>query len=93
MSDALNQNASQYLLPGLDPTLIAGYQVQKAILVDLLSRNDVGAYEILNNDIGLLAVAVMHSFSRGRYVRSPCLFDCKGYMILRHVFKTIGSKF
>jgi len=76
VTDALNQNPSQYLLPGLDPTLIAGYQAQKTKLVDLLSRNDVGAYEILNNDIGLLAVAVMHSFSRGRYVRSPCLFGC-----------------
>jgi len=65
MSDAANQSATQHLLPGLDATVIAGYEAQKAILVNLLSRTDVGAYEILNDNIGLLAVATMHPFSRG----------------------------
>ncbi len=65
MSDASNQAATQHLLPGLDPTIIAGYEAQKTILVDLLSRIDVAAYEILNDNIGLLAVATMHTFSRG----------------------------
>jgi len=65
MSDASNQTATQYLLPDLDATIIAGYEAQKTVLVDLLSRTDVGAYEILNDNIGLLAVAAMHSFSRG----------------------------
>jgi choline dehydrogenase len=65
MSDAANQSTTQYLIPGLDPTIIAGFEAQKAILLDLLSRKDVGAYEILNDNIGLLAVATMHPFSRG----------------------------
>jgi len=65
MSDAANQSVAQHLLPGLDATVIAGYEAQKAILVNLLSRTDVGAYEILNDNIGLLAVATMHPFSRG----------------------------
>ena len=65
LADALNQNASQHLLPGLDATIIAGYNVQKAVLAQLLTRSDVGTYEILSNDMGLLAVSVMHSFSRG----------------------------
>lgn len=65
MSDAANQTTTQHLLPGLDPTVIAGYEAQKSILVDLLKRPDIGAYEILNDNIGLLAVATMHPFSRG----------------------------
>src|ERR1700683_2291194 len=65
MPDAANQSTTQHLIPGLDPTIIAGFEAQKAILVDLLSRKDVGAYEILNDNIGLLAVATMHPFSRG----------------------------
>jgi choline dehydrogenase len=65
MSDAANQTATQHLLPGLDATIIAGYEAQKAILISLLGRTDVGAYEILNDNIGLLAVATMHPFSRG----------------------------
>lgn len=65
MSDAANQTTTQHLLPGLDATVLAGYEAQKAILVNLISRKDVGAYEILSDNIGLLAVATMHPFSRG----------------------------
>ncbi|KUJ06959.1 uncharacterized protein LY89DRAFT_790056 [Mollisia scopiformis] len=65
MTDASSQNTTLYLIPGLDRTVIAGYDAQKTILTDLLSRRDVGAYELLNDNIGLLAVAAMHPFSRG----------------------------
>ncbi|KAE9371208.1 GMC oxidoreductase [Stipitochalara longipes BDJ] len=65
VSDAKVQNTTQHLLLGLDATIINGYETQKAVLVDLLSRTDVRAYEILNDNIGLLAVATMHPFSRG----------------------------
>lgn len=65
MMDASNQSTSEFLIPGLDRTLLAGYEVQKTILIDLLSRTDVGAYELLNDNIGLLAVAAMRPFSRG----------------------------
>lgn len=65
IADASGQHASKYLLPNLDPTIIAGYEAQKAILVSLLNRTDVGAYEILSDSIGLLSIAAMHTFSRG----------------------------
>ncbi|PVH82137.1 GMC oxidoreductase [Cadophora sp. DSE1049] len=76
MADASNQNASQHLLLGLDRTLLTGYEAQKSILVALLSRDDVGAYEILNDNVGLLAVAAMHTFSRGSvHIQSRSSFD------------------
>ncbi|KAK0119720.1 hypothetical protein ONS95_011156 [Cadophora gregata] len=76
MVDALNQNASLHLLPGLDGTIIAGYEAQKRILVAMLSRDDVGAYEILNDNVGLLAVAAMHTFSRGSvHIQTRSSFD------------------
>jgi choline dehydrogenase len=65
MDDASNQNATQYLVSGLDATVVAGYDSQKAILVNLLRRTNVSVCEILNDNVGLLAVAAMHPFSRG----------------------------
>jgi choline dehydrogenase len=71
IADASSQSALKYLLPNLDPTIIAGFQAQKAVLVDLLNRSDVGAYEILSDNIGLLSVAAMHTLSRGSvYIQS-----------------------
>lgn len=76
MADASNQVAAQHLTPGLDRTLIAGYEAQKRILVALISRDDVGAYEILNDNVGLLAVAAMHTLSRGSvHIQSKNSFD------------------
>ncbi|KAK2627695.1 hypothetical protein QTJ16_002341 [Diplocarpon rosae] len=76
VADASTQNTTQYLIPGLDRTIIAGFEAQKRILVDFLSRDDVGAYEILNDNVGLLAVAAMHTFSRGSvHIQSPRSFD------------------
>ena len=65
IADASTPKTTQYLLSGLDPTILAGYQAQKTILVDLLSSTEVGSYELLNDNIGLLAVSAMHPFSRG----------------------------
>lgn len=65
IADASSQNASKYLLPNLDPTIVAGFNAQRKQLAQLLSRTDVGAYEILSDNIGLLSVATMHPFSRG----------------------------
>jgi choline dehydrogenase len=65
MFDASNQIAAQHLIPGLDATIVAGYAAQKAILVELINRTNIGAYELLNDNIGLLSVAAMHPFSRG----------------------------
>jgi choline dehydrogenase len=65
VADVESQLVTQYLLPNLDPTIIAGYESQKRILVDFLRRSDVSAYEILNNNFGLMSVATMHTLSRG----------------------------
>jgi choline dehydrogenase len=65
MDDASNQKATQYLVSRLDATVVAGYDSQKAILVNLLRRTNVSVCEILNDNVGLLAVAAMHPFSRG----------------------------
>jgi choline dehydrogenase len=65
MKDASTQNATHCLPSGLDPTIIAGYEAQKPSLVDLLSSTEVGSYELLNSNIGLLAVSAMHPFYRG----------------------------
>lgn len=65
IADAESQSPTAYLLPNLDPTIIAGYQAQKDILVDLLGRSDASAYEILSDNIGLLSVAAMRTLSRG----------------------------
>lgn len=65
MVDAATQNLTDYVIPNLDPTILAGYEVQKLMLIELLSNSSVGAYELLNDNIGLLAVSVMHPFSRG----------------------------
>ncbi|TVY39898.1 Dehydrogenase [Lachnellula subtilissima] len=65
IADAESQSPTAYLLPNLDPTIIAGYQAQKDILVNLLGRSDVSAYEILSDNIGLLSVAAVRTLSRG----------------------------
>jgi choline dehydrogenase-like flavoprotein len=65
LEDAASQASTKHLLPDLDSTIIAGYAAQKEVLVSLLNRTDVGAYEILSDNIGLLSVSAMHVFSRG----------------------------
>lgn len=66
IAEAKSQKVTDYLTPGLDSTVISGYAAQKDIILDLLSRQDVSAYELLNDNIGLLSVAAMHPLSRGR---------------------------
>lgn len=65
LSSASNQDPTQYLVAGLDPSIIAGYTLQKESLVRRLAENTVAAYEIINNNAGSLTVSVMHPFSRG----------------------------
>lgn len=70
------QNTDDYLPPGLDSTLIAGYKFQKDSLVQRLARKTVAAYEIINNNAGSLTLAVMHPFSRGTcYISSADPFQ------------------
>ncbi|TVY86839.1 Dehydrogenase [Lachnellula willkommii] len=65
IADAESQSPTAYLLANLHPTIIAGYQAQKDILVDLLGRSNASAYEILSDNIGLLSVAALRTLSRG----------------------------
>ena len=63
-------------MPGLDPTIVAGYAAQKQSLVSRMGRDHVAAYEIINNNAGSLTVSVMHPFSRGTcYISSADPFQ------------------
>ncbi|THV50780.1 hypothetical protein BGAL_0136g00090 [Botrytis galanthina] len=65
LADAENQGVTDYLVPGLDATILSGYAAQKDLIVQLLNRSDVSAYELLNDNVGLMSVAAMHPLSRG----------------------------
>lgn len=74
--NATFQDPTTYLRAGLDPTLVAGFTLQKSSLVERLGRENVAAYEIINNNAGSLTVAVMHPFSRGAvYISSADPFE------------------
>ena len=74
--NATFQNPTTYLRAGLDPTLVAGFTLQKRSLVERLGQTNVAAYEIINNNAGSLTVAVMHPFSRGAvYINSADPFE------------------
>ncbi|KAL2039964.1 hypothetical protein N7G274_007367 [Stereocaulon virgatum] len=76
LANASNQVPTEYLVAGLDPTIIAGFIVQKQSLVRRLAENTVAAYEIINNNAGSLTVSVMHPFSRGTcYIQSADPFQ------------------
>lgn len=50
--------------------------MQKQSLATRLARNNVAAYEIINNNAGSLTVSVMHPFSRGTcYIQSADPFQ------------------
>ena len=63
--NASSQKPTDYLVAGLDSTVVAGYAAQKQSLSARLARNTTAAYEIINNNAGSLTVAVMHPLSRG----------------------------
>ncbi|KAL8925782.1 MAG: hypothetical protein Q9208_003279 [Pyrenodesmia sp. 3 TL-2023] len=76
LNGANDQDPTEYLPSGLDPTIIAGYTLQKQSLVRRLAETTVASYEIINNNAGSLTVAVMHPFSRGQcYIHSPDPFE------------------
>ncbi|KAL8920889.1 MAG: hypothetical protein Q9172_004306 [Xanthocarpia lactea] len=76
LSGADDQDPTEFLPAGLDPTLVAGYTLQKQSLVRRLAETNVASYEIINNNAGSLTVAVMHPFSRGQcYIRSADPFE------------------
>ncbi|MCJ1435604.1 hypothetical protein MMC27_004978 [Xylographa pallens] len=76
LSNASSQSPTDYLLPGLDSTVIAGFQAQKQSLITRLGTTTSAAYEIINNNAGSLTVSVMHPLSRGVcYINSPDPFE------------------
>ncbi|KAL8964767.1 MAG: hypothetical protein Q9183_004230 [Haloplaca sp. 2 TL-2023] len=76
LSGADDQDPAAYLASDLDPTIIAGYTLQKESLVRRLAETNVASYEIINNNAGSLTVAVMHPFSRGQcYISSVDPFE------------------
>ena len=76
LSNASYQDPTDYLVAGLDPTIIAGFTAQKQSLVTRLAQTTVAAYEIINNNAGSLTVSVMHPFSRGTcYIQSADPFQ------------------
>ncbi|MCJ1429295.1 hypothetical protein MMC29_007208 [Sticta canariensis] len=76
LKGADDQDPTQYLVSGLDPSIVAGYTLQKKSLVQRLGAKTVAAYEIINNNAGSLTVSVMHPFSRGTCsINSPDPFE------------------
>ncbi|KAI4187460.1 MAG: hypothetical protein LQ348_004069 [Seirophora lacunosa] len=76
LTGANDQDPTAYLPDGVDPSIIAGYTLQKQSLVRRLAETTVASYEIINNNAGSLTVAVMHPFSRGQcYIRSADPFE------------------
>ena len=76
IANASRQAATAYLPPNTDPTVIAGFTAQKRSLVSRFGRDNVAAYEIINNNAGSLTLAVMHPFSRGTcYIDSADPFN------------------
>ncbi len=62
---AANQGPAEYLVPGLDLSIVRGYTHQKNSLVRRLAEKTIAAYEIINNNAGSLTISIMHPFSRG----------------------------
>ena len=76
LMNATNQNTTDFLLPGLDSTVIAGFAAQKRSVIQRLGSKTLAAYEIINNNAGSLTIALMHPLSRGVcYIDSPDPFE------------------
>lgn len=62
---AIAQTAEAFLDEDTDPTVIAGYDAQRKLLVAALNETTRAAYELINTNYGAFSVAVMRPFSRG----------------------------
>lgn len=59
------QSADEYLVANTDPTVIAGFEAQRQLLIAALNSSDRAALEVLNFNYGAFSNANMHPFSRG----------------------------
>ena len=76
LASAAGQEIDEYLISGLDESIIAGYAVQKNSVIERLGLNTTAAWEIINNNAGSLTVSVMHPLSRGTCtINSPDPFE------------------
>ncbi|KAK5165242.1 uncharacterized protein LTR77_009340 [Saxophila tyrrhenica] len=62
---AAAQSPEQYLLPGIDGSIVSGYALQQQMMISALDDVTRAAYEIINANDGVLTVANMRPFSRG----------------------------
>ena len=65
MQDVADQEPGRFLASGTDSSVVDGFAAQKDLLVRQLSQTNNAAWEILNNNVGSLTVALMRPFSRG----------------------------
>lgn len=76
LSWAQSQGSGEHLRANVDPTIIAGYERQKALLLTALSDSARGQFEILNNNAGSFTYSLMKPLSRGNIaIRSADPFD------------------
>ncbi len=59
------QAPEQYLPAGVDSSILAGYAMQRSMLIEALTDVTRAGYEIINANDGVLTVANMRPFSRG----------------------------
>ena len=64
-ADASAQGTTDYLAPGLDPTVIAGYAAQRKLLIPALADSGRGAIEFLQDDSGGTQISNMRPLTRG----------------------------
>lgn len=65
MLSSVHSDTADYLPPGYENTLRAGYARQSDSILSELSQSNIPAFENLNNNAGGLDVALMRPFSRG----------------------------
>lgn len=89
VSKIQDQGPDEYLPSGLDPTLVAGYVIQKEVLVQQLRSHESAWLEGLFSGQTGGGVILQHIFSRGTACTTPlpamflqfmCFWDVLGYL-------------
>lgn len=65
LAAAKAQGAADHLAANTDPTLIAGFAAQKAIIVANYNTTQTGGFEIFHDNAGILIPSILHPLSRG----------------------------
>ncbi|KAK1598233.1 GMC oxidoreductase [Colletotrichum navitas] len=76
LQNAATKPSSDSLPPDAPPTVQAGYAAQRRIVLDHLTRADVGSYELLAASWGSMSIAAQKPLSRGTVrPKSGSMFD------------------